>query len=447
MRAVERGLDGRDLRGWAARAAAPDWVAAGRFLAEYHGVTVARASPARYDPAELIRSRAQRLRRRRRAARRRARAAPAHLRRRVPGHRPGAGRAAAAARRRRRRAGPGRRPGPVDLRLPRRRRVGDPRRRRRASARGAAGARRRAGRVAAAPGRCCSPPSRRVADRLPGRAEQRDCASARVVDPGRGRRSACSAPRARRPPISPACCAARTSTGMPWSRMAVLVRSTAAVLGHAAPGADHGRGAGRRARRGPAARPSSRRSRCCSTCCGAPSILTALSEDAAEATRCSARSAAPTSCTCAGCAGCCASAPVRTRRPLLAPALLDPAGAAVLPEPVRRPVAAGRARSLAAGRARRRPRAVTPRTCCGRCGTRPGWRRGGQRRARPAGRAGAAADRDLDAVVELFDAAARFTDRLPGAGARPVRRTPRGAADSRRRDCRRARPSPTRSPS
>jgi ATP-dependent exoDNAse (exonuclease V) beta subunit len=33
------------------------------------------------------------------------------------------------------------------------------------------------------------------------------------------------------------------------------------------------------------------------------------------------------------------------------------------------------------------------------------------------GRRAAAADRDLDAVVVLFDAAARFTDRLPGAGA------------------------------
>jgi superfamily I DNA/RNA helicase/RecB family exonuclease len=33
------------------------------------------------------------------------------------------------------------------------------------------------------------------------------------------------------------------------------------------------------------------------------------------------------------------------------------------------------------------------------------------------GQRGAAADRDLDAVVTLFDAAARFTDRLPGAGA------------------------------
>ena len=31
------------------------------------------------------------------------------------------------------------------------------------------------------------------------------------------------------------------------------------------------------------------------------------------------------------------------------------------------------------------------------------------------GRRGATADRDLDAVLVLFDAAARFTDRLPGA--------------------------------
>src|SRR6185312_11320136 len=36
--------------------------------------------------------------------------------------------------------------------------------------------------------------------------------------------------------------------------------------------------------------------------------------------------------------------------------------------------------------------------------------------SRAGGGAGAAADRDLDAVVELFDTAARFTDRLPKAG-------------------------------
>ena len=41
------------------------------------------------------------------------------------------------------------------------------------------------------------------------------------------------------------------------------------------------------------------------------------------------------------------------------------------------------------------------------------WRR----TALAGGQAGARADRDLDAVVALFDAAARFVDRLPGAGA------------------------------
>ena len=49
------------------------------------------------------------------------------------------------------------------------------------------------------------------------------------------------------------------------------------------------------------------------------------------------------------------------------------------------------------------------------------WQRTGlatrwERASRAGGPAGEAADRDLDAVVALFDAAARFVDRLPGAG-------------------------------
>jgi hypothetical protein len=39
------------------------------------------------------------------------------------------------------------------------------------------------------------------------------------------------------------------------------------------------------------------------------------------------------------------------------------------------------------------------------------------------GRRGATADRDLDAVLVLFDAAARFTDRLPGARNRALSST------------------------
>lgn len=53
MRAVERGLDGPALRRLGERRGRADWVAAGDFLAEYHGVTVLR-DPGGYDPAELI---------------------------------------------------------------------------------------------------------------------------------------------------------------------------------------------------------------------------------------------------------------------------------------------------------------------------------------------------------------------------------------------------------
>ena len=88
-----------------------------------------------------------------------------------------------------------------------------------------------------------------------------------------------------------------------------------------------------------------------------------------------------------------------------------------------------RARRRARGRRRRR----TPggRAVGGVGGIRA--RRGaGSRRAPAAGPAGAAADRDLDAVVQLFDAAARFTDRLPGETLARLHRAPRRAADPRR---------------
>ena len=62
----------------------------------------------------------------------------------------------------------------------------------------------------------------------------------------------------------------------------------------------------------------------------------------------------------------------------------------------------------------RRPR---PSRCCGRCGRRPRSPPALSNRALAGGPGSAAADRDLDAVVALFDLAARFTDRLPKAGA------------------------------
>ncbi|GAB2487680.1 ATP-dependent helicase [Jatrophihabitans fulvus] len=52
-RAVERGLDGPTLAELGRRHRRADWVAAGAFLTEYQGVTVLR-DPGGYDPAELI---------------------------------------------------------------------------------------------------------------------------------------------------------------------------------------------------------------------------------------------------------------------------------------------------------------------------------------------------------------------------------------------------------
>lgn len=53
MRAVERGLTGPTLVTLGQRRKRPDWVAAGQFLAEYHDVYAMR-DPGAYDPAELI---------------------------------------------------------------------------------------------------------------------------------------------------------------------------------------------------------------------------------------------------------------------------------------------------------------------------------------------------------------------------------------------------------
>ncbi|HEY2298179.1 MAG TPA: UvrD-helicase domain-containing protein, partial [Jatrophihabitans sp.] len=55
MRAVERGLDGAGLAGLGRAHGRADWIAAGAFLREYHDVT-SLARPGAYDPAELIRS-------------------------------------------------------------------------------------------------------------------------------------------------------------------------------------------------------------------------------------------------------------------------------------------------------------------------------------------------------------------------------------------------------
>ena len=116
-RARTLGLEPVDLAVAAARDDRPDWAAVADFLAEYLDVLDARGLH------RLQRAGAPRGRVRRDAdAGVRSCAARYDLgrRRRVPGHRPGAGAVAARAGRRRPRPRRRRRPGPVDLRLPRR---------------------------------------------------------------------------------------------------------------------------------------------------------------------------------------------------------------------------------------------------------------------------------------------------------------------------------------
>jgi superfamily I DNA/RNA helicase len=101
---------------------------------------------------------------------------------------------------------------------------------------------------------------------------------------------------------------------------------------------------------------------------------------------------------------------------VVAGAVWDLSGATVLAEHVRRPVqrlarvlAAGRVAMEAGGSAEDVLWALWDASGLA-------WRWDAD--SRGGGSTGAAADRDLDAVVDLFDAAARFTDRLPAASPR-----------------------------
>ena len=105
----------------------------------------------------------------------------------------------------------------------------------------------------------------------------------------------------------------------------------------------------------------------------------------------------------------------RSSDDLLVAGLLDPAQLAPLdPRAVRgaRRVAA----VLAAGRAAAAERGATAETVLWELWHAAGLAEPWRRRALGGGAAGARADRDLDAVVALFEAAARFVDRLPHAG-------------------------------
>jgi superfamily I DNA/RNA helicase/RecB family exonuclease len=409
MRAVERGLDGPALAALGRARSRPDWVAAGEFLDEYQQVT-SLAKPGAYDPSELIRSALNALR-----------ADPELL-------------AAERAQRRHLFVDEYQDTDPAqgelvallaesadELVL-----VGDPDQSiyafRGADQSAIREVDARFGRGAAVPvvalgvSRRCGPEllaaTRRVAERLPGRAEQRRLRAAADT------------------PGSVDTCLFRTASeeaahlagvlrrahldGTPWSQMAVLVRSTAAVLGTL-----------RRAL----------------ITAGVPVVVrgddlplaeqpavamllevlrialepAALTEDAAERLL----------------LGPIGGADIvylqRLRRVIrqrdgddtparFAPTLLDPREARVLPEHVRWPVVRI-ATALAAGRDAVQAKA-SPEDVLWAIWDAAGLARKWAQQSAAGGGTGAGADRDLDAVVALFTAAARFTDRLPRASAR-----------------------------
>ncbi|MDT4922552.1 MAG: hypothetical protein QOG01_265 [Pseudonocardiales bacterium] len=412
MRAVERGLDGPALAQLGIARARADWVAAGRFLDEYQNVT-SLAKPGAYDPSELIRSALNALRAdpellaAERAARRHlfvdeyqdTDPAQAELLALLAD-------------------------GADELVL-----VGDPDQSiyafRGADASAIHTVDQWYGRGSPVPvvalevSRRSGPQlleaSRRIAARLPGRAEQRRLRSI-VDDPGTV--ETCLFRTASEEAAHLAGVLRRAHLdGTPWSRMAVIVRSTAAVLGTL-----------RRAL----------------ITAGVPVLVRdddlplaeqpavavlleilrlalhpdLLTEDAAERLL----------------LGPVGGADIvylqRLRRMLrqrdaavgepgsgaVAPALLDPRDARVLPEHVRWPVVRV-AGVLAAGREAVRAKG-SPEDVLWAIWDATGLARRWAQQSAAGGGAGAAADRDLDAVVALFDAAARFTDRLPRSSAR-----------------------------
>jgi RecB family exonuclease len=100
---------------------------------------------------------------------------------------------------------------------------------------------------------------------------------------------------------------------------------------------------------------------------------------------------------------------------LLASAVLDSAGAQLLPSRVAGPVLRV-ARALEAGRAAL-AESSSPEDVLWAIWSATGLAARWDAASAGGGSAGAAADRDLDSVVGLFEAAARFTDRLPAASA------------------------------
>jgi superfamily I DNA/RNA helicase/RecB family exonuclease len=400
LRAVERGLDGPGLAALGRERGRDDWVAAGGFLQEYLDVT-SLARPGAWDPAELIRAATDALLAdpallaRERAQRRHilvdeyqdSDPAQAELLARLAD-------------------------GADELII-----VGDPDQSiyafRGAEPRAvpdrfddlpvvALGTSRRAGSALLAA-------SRRVALRLPGRAEHRALVPAAGAPPGRVDVRLLRSSAEEASYIAGVLRAAHLDDELPWSRMAVLVRSTTTTLAMlrraliaagvpvVVPGSDVPL----------AEQPAVAHLLTALRCVLRPEELT---EDVAEHLLLGPIGHAD------------ALLLRRLRRELrvtgdgaLAPALLDRPGADVLPERVRSPVQRV-ASVLAAGRTARDADASAEDVLWAvwnATGLAYTW----EAASLAGGPAGAAADRDLDSVIELFEAAARFTDRLPAASA------------------------------
>lgn len=404
MRAVERGLDGPELSRLGTARGRVDWVAAGEFLGEYHGVTVFR-DPGGFDPAELIQGAINVLH-----------DDPAML---------------AAERDRRRRifvdeyqdTDPAQAEllalladGADELIL-----VGDPDQSiyafRGADESAIRDVDTRFGRGRPVPvvalkqcrrsGEVLLAASRRIAARLPGRAEQRSLTPA-VGTPAGEVKVAVFRTASEEAAYLAGVLRAAHLDGTPWSRMAVLVRSTTRTLGTL-----------RRAMitagvpvtvRGDdlplAEQPAATMLLSVLRCAVRPETLT---EDLAEALL-------------VGPVGAGDSMYLRRLRralrlqfpdedAMLAPAVGDPLAAEGLPGQLKRPVLRV-ARVLAAARAAIAGDGSAEDVLWA------GWQASGLARrwadaSFAGGAGGSSADRDLDAVVQLFAAAADFTDRLP----------------------------------
>jgi superfamily I DNA/RNA helicase/RecB family exonuclease len=400
LRAVERGLSGPALAALGRERRRAEWVAAGGFLQEYLDVT-SLARPGAWDPAELIRAATDALL-----------ADPALL-------------ARERARRRRILVDEYQDTDPAQVELLALLAegadeliiVGDPDQSiyafRGAEPRAipdrfadlpvvALGTSRRAGAALLAA-------SRRVALRLPGPVAHRTLAAAPGTPPGRVEVRLLRSSAEEASYIAGVLRAAHLDDEVPWSRIAVLVRSTAttlavlrrALIAAGVPVAVPGSNVPL------AEQPAVAHLLTALRCVLRPDELT---EDVAEHLLLGPVGHAD------------ALLLRRLRRELrasgdgaLAPALLDRPGAELLPARVGRPVQRV-AEVLAAGRDARESGASAEEVLWAvwqATGLAGHW----EAVSLAGGPAGAAADRDLDSVVELFEAAARFADRLPGASA------------------------------